>query len=282
MNQYYSENWFKENESVCIFRKKDVPDVTEELHTHDFIEIVYILSGNGKQQVDDKVYDVNSGSLLFINYGQTHAFTTDNMMYYNIMIKPDAVSSKIINTDNAFEILSLTAFEDFKDADTSCPFVKFDGEMRPTVEKVVEEMYREYKKGSPGSQTVLRGYLTVLLAYIFRQMLPVERSLSAIPKEITSYIEKHFNEKLSLELLAEKCFYSPKYFSRVFKECYGITVSDYIKKTRIEEASRLLSETRLTIDDISKRVGYDDTARFYKYFKDIYGITPREYKKNMG
>ena len=55
------------------------------------------------------------------------------------------------------------------------------------VGEVLEEMYREYKKGSPGSQTVLRGYLIVLLAYIFRQMLPVERSLSAIPKEITSF-----------------------------------------------------------------------------------------------
>ena len=281
MNKYYKENYFKNRECVSIFKKKDQEPFNEKLHTHDFIEIVYVLSGDGKQQIDGKTYNVGSGSLLFINYGQTHAFASEDMLYYNIMIIPEAVSSKIINTDNAFEILSLTAFEEFKDADTSCPFVNFTGDAKMCVEKVVDEMYKEFRSNNPGCQTVLRGYLTVLLAYIFREMLPVEKFTNTIPIQITKYIEKHFDEKLTLERLAEKCFYSPKYFSRIFKECFGITVSDYIKKTRLEEAKCLLEKTQYTVEDISRRVGYEDTARFYKYFKEMYGITPREYKKSM-
>lgn len=281
MRSYYKERWFKNKETVAIFKKKYPTPFTEELHTHDFIEIVYILSGSGKQQIDDKTYDVSSGSLLFINYGQTHAFTSEDMLYYNLMIKPEAVSSKIISTNNAFEILSLTAFEEFKDADTTCPFIEFTRNTRLSIERIFDEMHKEYTAAQAGYQTILGGYLTVLLAHIFRAMLPMGKPVNTIPIEITQYIEKHFNEKLTLEHLAEKCFFSPKYFSRIFKECFGITVSEYIKKTRLESAKTLLEETQYTIEDISKRVGYEDTAKFYKYFKELYGITPREYKKNI-
>ena len=278
MNSYSKSNFFKEGENISVFKKNNTFFV-EHPHTHDFIEIVYIVSGKAKQEIDGAIYEAESGSLLFLNYGQTHAFISDNMTYYNIMLTPEAVSEKIINTDNAFEILSLTAFEDFRAADTSCPFVRFDGKQKLAVEQVVEEMYREYTKGEYGCKTVLGAYLTVLLTYIFRAMLPEKGILKSIPSEITQYIETHFKEKLSLELLARKCFYSPKYFCRIFKECYGITMSEYIKKLRLEQACRLLSETNMTIEDICNQVGYDDTSRFYKYFKEMYKITPKEYKK---
>lgn len=276
----YSENEvFSEGELIAA-AKSSVSNETP--HTHGFIEIVYIVSGSGSQEVDGRSYPVSSGSLLFINYGQTHAFRTDSSMtYYNIFLKPEAVDSGIINAENAFEILSLTAFEDFRAVNCDCPLVVFKGEKKLRTENIVKEMYNEYKAKEIGSSTVLKGLLSVLLSYIFREMLSGAGSCSAIPPEIMEYIETHFNEKLSLAALSRKCFYSPKYFSRIFKERYGLTVTEYIQKKRIEEGCRLLKETPLSVDEISRSVGYGDNVSFYKFFKKICGITPSEYRKKQ-
>lgn len=269
---------FQENERITV--QKNI-GAKENPHTHEFIEIVYILSGTGKEWIDGKEYPVSDGSLMFINYGQTHAFCADReMVYYNILLEPEAVSEKIINADNAFAILSLTAFSDFSLADTSNPFVSFSCAEREKLEYVLCEMYREYQSSDSGRATVLKSYLSILLAYIFRKMLPGGDRADAAPSEMLRYIETHFNENLTLSALAKKCFYSPKYFSRVFKERYGITVSEYIQKKRMEEGRELLENTDRTVEEISSMVGYCDATHFYKYFKRFYGITPKEHRKN--
>ena len=269
---------FQENERITV--QKNI-GAKENPHTHEFIEIVYILSGTGKEWIDGKEYPVSDGSLMFINYGQTHAFCADReMVYYNILLEPEAVSEKIINADNAFAILSLTAFSDFSLADTSNPFVSFSCAEREKLEYVLCEMYREYQSSDSGRATVLKSYLSILLAYIFRKMLPGGDRADAAPSEMLRYIETHFNENLTLSALAKKCFYSPKYFSRVFKERYGITVSEYIQKKRMEKGRELLENTDRTVEEISCMVGYCDATHFYKYFKRFYGITPKEHRKN--
>lgn len=279
MNIYRSDEFF--NNGNTIFLKKAKSAIfNEQPHTHDFIEIVYIVSGKGKQFIDDNSYDVSGGSLLFINYGQVHAFASDAPMeYIDILLKPEAVSEKIINTDNAFEILSLTAFEDFRSADVSCPFVKFEGEERRRTEHIINEMYYEHSKNNSGRDTVLKGYLSVLLAYIFRGMLPGGGGYDSVMEEIIKYIELNLDKKLTLEHLATKCFYTPKYFSKVFKECSGMTMTEFVQKKRIDEGCRLLAETNLPVEEISAAVGYADDVRFYKYFKKYCGITPKEYRK---
>lgn len=278
MYRYEKKNIFKDGEDIVVKKHKSIFSV--ENHTHDFIEVVYVMSGNGRQLVDGKSYNVERGSLLFINYGQTHAFVSDKeMSFCEILIESEAISDKIINSENAFEILSLTAFEDFRNADVSSPFVEFSGAERARIENIIEQMLWEYEKKESGAGTVLRGYLTVLLAYIFRRMLPGISDYGAVPPHIIEYIGEHLQERLSLEMLAKKCFYSPKYFSRVFKECYGITVTDYIREKRIDEGRRLLTQTQLPVEEISEIVGYGEPVSFYKYFKKICGVTPTEYRK---
>lgn len=280
MQIFNINSYCKNGENIAVLK------VTENLyhppHQHDCIEIVYILSGSGEHSINDTSYEVSRGSVLFINYNQTHSFNIkEEMTYFNILIKPEAVSDKIINSENAFEILSLTAFEDLRSANTPCSFMKLEGEELLKTENIINEMHKEFKNKSTGYKAVLKGYLTVLLSYIFRHMLPHTNKFHAIPREITEYIGTHLHEKISLEELSKKCFYSPKYFSHIFKQCYGVTVTEYIQKTRIEEAKKLLKETPLSVEEISKKIGYDDSVRFYKYFKRQCGITPNQYRKNI-
>ena len=76
MEHFTYNDFFGSGES--IFVEKQLHNSHLHEHTHDFIEIVYVCSGNGVHCVDGKQYFVKEGSLIFINYGQTHSLTGNN------------------------------------------------------------------------------------------------------------------------------------------------------------------------------------------------------------
>ena len=113
MRQFTAEQLLDPRENITVQRV--VHTQGQEVHTHDFLEIVYILQGAGVQNVGGREYRVQRGDLLFINYGQTHAFRPEgSLTYYNILLKPEFLGEELMDAENAFSLLSLTAFEDFR------------------------------------------------------------------------------------------------------------------------------------------------------------------------
>lgn len=100
--------------------------------------------------------------------------------------------------------------------------------------------------------------------------------------EAKKYVDCHFCEPLSLELLAERVCLSPTYFSKLFKLETGTCFSDYLIQIRIDKAKELLIRTSNTIKEISLKVGYQDDKHFSKQFKKQVGVKPSEFKKLYG
>lgn len=276
MKTYEKNKIFADGTGVCIeFHNKDSNKQIEE-HLHEFIEMVYILSGSGIHGIDGVEYAVSRGSLLFINYRQVHYFKGD-MQYINILIEPSWMSEKLIDTENAFELLTLSAFNDFQSLCEDRALVRFAGNERKALERLLEQMDAEYKTRAHGFETMLKAQTNILLTMIFRKMLPD----TAIP-DIAEYIKAHCDEKLTLQTLAEKSFYNPSYFSRLFRDLYGMTVTDYINHTRIEKAKTLLETTTCSAQEISEQVGYLGKSAFYKKFSEITGVTPKQYRESKG
>ena len=168
---------------------------------------------------------------------------------------------------------------EFRGIDRKVVSPHFSGSESVLIGNIFKTMFSEYREKKPGSATVLLGYTLIILTHIFRRMFPGSGEGKNLFPDITDFIGSHYPEKLTLPLLAEKSFYSPKYFSKMFKKCYGVTVSDYIQKKRIDEGARLLKETDETVERISTLVGYPDPVHFFLYFKKYYNMTPAEYKK---
>lgn len=70
-------------------------------------------------------------------------------------------------------------------------------------------------------------------------------------------------------------------FSYSFKQYTGSNFVNYLKDIRMREAKKLLAETEMKIIEISQTVGYDNEKHFMKLFKNTYGVSPTEYRKNM-
>jgi two-component system response regulator YesN len=96
---------------------------------------------------------------------------------------------------------------------------------------------------------------------------------------VTEYVESHYGEDISLELLAEKLNITGAYLSTYFKEKNGINFSDYINSYRMDRAKEMLEHTQLKIQEISERVGYHNVNSFIRMFKKVTGIPPGEFRK---
>ena len=95
-----------------------------------------------------------------------------------------------------------------------------------------------------------------------------------------SFIRQNYRYELSTKIIADEFHVNASYASRCFSQKYGITVTEYITRVRIERAKLLLSATEAPIGNIALNVGFDDVNYFSRVFKKQVGCSPVQYRKN--
>lgn len=96
---------------------------------------------------------------------------------------------------------------------------------------------------------------------------------------MTQYLDNHYTEPLTLEMLAEVCHGSPYHLHRTFKKVTGVTPVDYIQHKRIAAASELLLNSDQAVGGIALRVGMPNTSYFITLFKRKTGYTPTQFRQ---
>lgn len=99
--------------------------------------------------------------------------------------------------------------------------------------------------------------------------------------EIMNWIHVHYNTQLSVQKIAEKYRYNPKYLSGAFKKHTGLSMLKYINQTRLSAAKQLLLNSSLSIKEIAGQAGFNDEKHFMKLFKQMEGLTPTQYKNTF-
>lgn len=281
MYVYTANEFMKNSKNMHIF-KCDVASNASDytIHTHDFIEIVYVLSGKTTHVINSQRYEAKKGDLLFMNYGCTHQLFSDvEYSYINILFSPEVMSENIVTPENAFSVLSLTAFNEICN-DTSFGRISFSGDEQKEIEAIILDMLKEYTEQNTSWQTIMGNHLSTLMIKILRKTaLGIEtQELGHIWQELSEYIDSNLGSHLTLSDLAQKCFYNPSYFNRIFKEKFGVTPMKYITQKRLDYAAELLRKSRLSITEISQNAGFADRNSFYHAFSRHFGVTPAQYR----
>jgi YesN/AraC family two-component response regulator len=114
-------------------------------------------------------------------------------------------------------------------------------------------------------------------------------SASAVPPEYTDYIQKildyidyHFLDDLNLSDLASKFNLNEKYLSRYFKQKMGTSFTEYIIKLKIERSKNMLEYSDAPIYEIAADLNFNDASYFTKVFQKKEGVSPSQYRKNVG
>ncbi len=113
---------------------------------------------------------------------------------------------------------------------------------------------------------------------IFTQHLDIDPTEAVV--KMKEYINAHFLENITLSSIAETVGGNASYLSHLFsKEC-GETVKEYISKLKIVEAKRLLKETKLSVKEIAKKLGFTTANYFVRFFKEKVGLPPQEWRES--
>ncbi|WP_204787543.1 AraC family transcriptional regulator [Paenibacillus oryzisoli] len=99
--------------------------------------------------------------------------------------------------------------------------------------------------------------------------------------KVCAYIQEHAYESLPLEKLAAHVYLSGSHFSYLFRKEMGQPPSQYVRNHRIQISEELLVQTDLSINEISRRVGYNELSEFSRAFRNTAGMSPQAYRKQM-
>lgn len=275
--QIYKAEQTLGDEGIVV--RREVANRIKEAHLHEFIEIIFIRSGEGVESVGGVDHSVRRGNMIFVNFGKEHAFSGQGMEFIHILLRPEFMSERLINSENIFDIFALPAFSSIEGECRPCEVVSFSGGELAAVNNLFDAMLWEYEEKNAGWRTALYGYAQVLFTLLIRKLKEEAESSNISVAKIESYVSEHLFEKISLSDIAENCFYNPSYFSRKFKNIFGKNLTDYIREKRLLAAAKMLTETDKSSGEIADACGFSDKTQFYKLFRAEFGVTPMEYRK---
>ena len=238
-------------------------------HTHNHVELFYIIGGKGQFLINDQLYPVNTNHLVIINPNVIHTEVSLNAQPLEyIVLGVDGIELSISNTSNG-QFCILDHFESLDMA--SC----------------LRNILREMEMKQPGYEDVCQAFMEILIIRLMRSTglsLPSETSAVSTNRQcaaVRRYIDLHFKEALTLEQLAEEGHMNKFYLSHAFKREYGVSPINYMISRRIEESKYLLAETDLSMSQIAQLLGFSSLSYFSQVFHRTQSISPKEYRQSQ-
>ena len=260
-----------------------------QLHTHDYLELGYVIDGEFRQKILDKDITFHKGDFCLIDKNclhQDYLFNSNATILF-LGIANDMfteIMDENISTQKMISFLQ-SALIYQKDLQQYV-------HLRPASDKSITKMeqhltllVKELFYNEAGSYYIRKG----LLFRIFRLLsTEYEFTLSReqrktmnwiIFEEVSDYM-KHNYDHVTIKDLCQEFHFQEDYFNRLIKNKTGMTYSAYLQQVRLEKAASMLTRSNITIDEICETVGYRNKGFFYKIFKEKYGMKPAEYRKN--
>ena len=260
-----------------IFHYRDEHFKSVSIHHHDFYEIYFFIGGNVSYLVEGEHYRLNRGDILLISPMELHQpIANEDEPYERIVLWIDRGYLASLCSGKA----DLSACF-FADKENHINLLHSNAMMRGRITELFELLNREAHSGSFASEAYANGLIIQLLVEINRmshqkKTSPQRRETQSLANQITSYINLHYSEDISLDLLAKKFFVSKYYLSHEFSQSIGIGIYRYLTLKRLTIAKELLTEG-LSANEVCSACGFHNYTTFYRIFKSEYGISPGKF-----
>ena len=249
------------------------------VHWHDEVEMIYVREGELRISIEGKIYTATSGEVFLVNPGELHYMEADKIPvdYYTILFPLQFIS---FLSQDRIEREILLPFREGK-------LILQNDINQKAFMRMIEEMILELIEVNDEKKGIYELRTKTLLLRLIAEFAEedcfhesVMRKNSYLQREMISYIQDHFEEKITLEMLADEFHLSQKYISRYFKEQFAISFMQYVGHLRMEKAKDLLRNTELSITEVAMSSGYPSVNLFIRNFKEAYQITPLQYRKS--
>lgn len=244
--------------------------ITEPKHFHPEVELIFILEGNAFVKLFDKEYTLSKDDIILINSSNLHSVrcnteTIIGHVYYSYFVLADALKKESF-------LFLCNSTEDVKHSYQ---------ELRELLGKLVYFSIFKNRKSNCMEKSLLYQLLDSLIE---QYQIPNAMKDLKSPNDdermqkIIHYVNRNFQSGLSLTQLANQLYVSTSTLSRLFKKQTGIYFGDYVNQMRIRYAVNDLLYTDKNITNIAVDCGFSNPSVFNKVFREIYSLTPSEYR----
>ncbi|WP_172807753.1 AraC family transcriptional regulator [Christensenella intestinihominis] len=253
-------------------------------HTHDFIEFIYLYSGNCTHYVDEAPYSLMEGDLFILAPDTYHrtCITSDDCIVFHIMIRCSTFDTVFLSLLNHNDLLSSFFVETIYNNrhDTYLRFVTA-GDKR--LKKIVDSIYRESRKNDSYTAKALNIMFQWLCLHIIKHHLPNLEIMDAkkdqsVLIDMMDYISRHY-KTVTLDELSRRFNYSGGHIQRLIKQYTGNTLYKVFIRQKLSHACEMLKTTDMPIQEIAFFVGFNDVRSFQRAFKNHFGKTPSEFRR---
>jgi len=241
-------------------------------HTHDFLELSIVISGQAIYYIEKERYLVEKGNVLLLN---------PNMRHYKEVEEGSSCGLLHIGFRNIF--IEGEHPDYFPISNSQIKLQSYRDEFLSLAQKIIAEE----KQKLAGYEIILRSLFNQLLIVLMRDLTSktyVDHGMqlsfeSVVEKKqivntIINYMAENYMNEISLEKLSENMYLSSVYISKIFKEETGDSPINYLIKLRLSHAYKLLASKQYSVKSVSSKIGYKDAYYFSKQFKKHYGYPP--------
>lgn len=229
-------------------------------HYHSAAEFYLLTEGHCNYLIDDELYEVKEGDLVYIPCGVIHKTTYDGRH-----------SRTVINCPvESFGNVPPPSFRVFRNANV---YEEMKG--------LFAALEREYVRSDAFSLTLMEGYVRAFVALMHRckNEYVNERHANKTIQHVLSYLHKHYTEDITLQSLSRQYCTSPEHISRTFKKETGLNFTEYLSQLRLKKAETMLQFGTDSIAEVAFACGFNDSNYFSEKFKRVYKRSPGQFRK---
>lgn len=247
------------------FRIFHTHNICFESHMHMQYEIVFVNHGKLKVVVNGDSKEIGAGELCVMLSNDVHSYYTEIDSHAVIMIFNKSIAPDFSN-----------CFSRMK------PVNRFinPGEDAWLIRSCFDAIMKSHCNHD--NNMILRGHIFILLGHIIDMLQLYEDRYSENDTihKVLQYLDQNYDRNISLEYVAKEIGMSRFHISRLFNDRIGCSFNHYLNNLRIDRAKHLLT-TDKNITEISFDCGFESTRTFYRAFKEICGVTPRQLRTKI-
>ena len=261
--------------------------VTATLHSiyeyesffHNELELLLVINGQVKLEIAEKSFTLKEDNFVLINSNQLH--TTKPVNGDNLVLS--------IKIDPSFYY---GMFDQLKDIYFINNFVDCQESQQEAIARLKQLMAKvvlSLDKHDDGHHFKLGSYLYLIGETLYSNFYNIETSKKDKISDtnyyrlqrVIDYVYLNYNKDISLKQIAEKENLNYFYLSHFIKDNLGVSFQEFINTVRLNEAVRLLVDTKLSITEVSNKSGFSNISSFNNFFKDKFEMTPSQYRKKL-
>lgn len=252
--------------------------------THDFWEMVYIDNGMVEVLRDDEILILKQGEIIFHEPGEFHSIKSYQSSP-NFLVVSFVCKSAFMNCfrmyrsflDTTFKSILYSIVNEAASAyHATCDIQRMDVTVR--------------KQCPIGGGQMVKNCMEQLLILLLRKIscqknsfiISAEESAeSSLVNEVKRYIDSKITDKLSAEEICTHFGYSKAYIGQLFRTHCNTSLMKYYRMQKIECAKKMIREKRYNSFEISDKLSFSNPQYFFRVFKRMTGMTPREYDRSL-